>query len=151
MSHNAPAPPSASSGDLPDVRSLQRSSSNLSQATILVGSESGGDDNVERSTGGAVAARPGNVEWLHGDGARNEAGVDAGAERRPTVVVRRTRLANGVSFCEVVPNGGAPQGERSELSRMVQEAERLTALGILEEVDRLYRRILGGRQQGEWV
>jgi hypothetical protein len=104
MPRNASHPPSARPRDDSDIRSLQRSYINLSQATTLVGSESDGDDDVEqraRATGGPTALRDNGGGRLHGQRAGVEAGVNAGTGKAAMDESKRRRRRVAARVCEV--------------------------------------------------
>lgn len=148
MPHNAPESSAAGpSGDVPDIRSLQRSYSNLSQATTLVGSESDDDDNVEqpvRTSGDPSEPHHRNGEGRHGGSPREEADVDAGENRSPTMVIRRTHYGPAMRVYERMVSStpqresSAPERKASDHEAMKQEAQGLSDVGQWEKADRLY-------------
>lgn len=126
MPRNASHPPSTCPGDDSDIRSLQRSYSNLSQATNLVGSESDGDDDVEqraRAAGSPTALRDNGGAGLHGRRTGVEADVDATPEKRTMKEYERTRDRAAVRVWQVVGSRNLSKDTRDEVKTMMGSAE----------------------------
>jgi hypothetical protein len=142
-------PRSPEAGDVRDVRSLQRSYINLSQATTLVGSESDDDDYHGSTTAAATSAAPrhGTVGGLQsrGSGVQCQTDVNAvsslqtTAEQEASQRIREKAVAHFKAL-QAMPR--FPKHLPIDLSAMMEVAEQLSEAGKCMAAQGLYERTL---------